>query len=207
MKSGAALSTVASSLILSPLTGVWFRAVQTRFLSSALSTAHTASIPSRFLANSSAAPGPRVLYLAEDPLIALYEVQALLGSPFTPGATAPNPRSSWTILNVNVTLSFVADLTSVPGAQMPLGTTAQELTGDRRGYTHRGASTSVKAPTGTAPTQDLGAALYGVSNVQAFRSLSARVPTGQILIVFVDRLLPGSVSWLNPVTGITESLP
>jgi hypothetical protein len=78
-------------------------------------------------------PAFPILYLAEDHLVALFEVGALLGSPYPGGNYVPNPRQSWVILNVQVTLEAVADLTD-PAEQYRLGTTAQELTGDWRGY-------------------------------------------------------------------------
>jgi hypothetical protein len=162
---------------------------------------------SRFSGASPASPGFEILYLAEDHLVALLEVQALLGSPTTLGGMVPHPRSTWTVLNVSVSLQHVADLTDA-ASQALFDITAQELTGDWRGYHLRGPGTTVKGPTGMAPTQDLGAALYGAPNFEGFKSLSAKAPHQQILAIFPQKLLPGSgVSWLNPQTGKQESLP
>jgi hypothetical protein len=119
----------------------------------------------------------------------------------------PHPRSTWGVLNVRVSLQHVADLTS-PSSQALLDTTAQELTGDWIGYELRGPGTTIKAPTGIAPTQDLGAALYGVPKLEGFKALSAKAPYHQVLAIFPQKLLPGSqVSWLNPQTGKQELLP
>ena len=131
-----------------------------------------------------------VLYLAYDHLTALFEVQAMLGTPY--GTHAPSPHSPWTILNTNVTLQHVADITRV-SQQHVLDTTAQELTGDWRGYQLRNKGTPVRQPAGSpAPTQELGEALFVTPHLEGFRTLSARVPTKMILVVFPEKLVPGS---------------
>lgn len=118
----------------------------------------------------------------------------------------PHPHNTWTTLNVTVSLQHVADLTDLT-SQALLDTTAQELTGDWLGYRLRGPGTTVKGPTGLAPTQDLGAALEAVPNLEGFKTLSAKAPYHQILAIFPKKLLPGnSVSWFNPLTGRTESI-
>jgi hypothetical protein len=200
-------AAATNRLTLTAESGFWYRALQTHFLPTALSTRHTSTVSSRFSGASPASPGFEILYLAENHLVALLEVQALLGSPTTPGGVVPHPRSTWAILNVAVSLRHVADLTD-PAAQSLLDTTAQELTGDWLGYRLRGPGTTVNAPTGMAPTQDLGAALYGVPGLEGFKSLSAKAPYHQILAIFPQKLLPGSsISWFNPQTGKKESLP
>src|SRR5215218_8526409 len=94
------------------------------------------------------------------------------------------------IMNVAVNLQRVADLTD-PRSQATVQTSAQELTGDWRGYGLRGPGTSVKGPAGIAPTQELGAALYGAP-VEGFKSLSAKLTDQMILVVFPQKLGPGS---------------
>ena len=49
----------------------------------ALQTSHTAHFVSRFNTATPAKAGIQLLYLAEDHIVALYEVGALLGSPLT----------------------------------------------------------------------------------------------------------------------------
>lgn len=130
-----------------------------------------------------------ILYLAESPLVALYEVQAMLGSPLH-GVTQPNPYLAWAVLNVDVVLYELADLTDVAN-QTLIETSAQELTGDWRSYAIRGRTTTVSGPIGASPTQELGKALYNVPSEKAFegfRTLSAKVPTCMILGVFPKRL-------------------
>ena len=178
-----------AKLSLGPETRVWFRAFDPRHIVTPLGAAHTTSFPTRF------SPGPNslspfpIMYLSENQLVCLREVEALLGS--SKIAPLPNPAFTWTIINVRVTLRQVADLT-LPAEQKRLGTTAQELTGDWEGYQMRTPYSSVPHPTGTAPTQDLGEALNSIPGIEGFRTLSAKVPDQRNLIVFPQKLLKGS---------------
>lgn len=190
-----------------PLSGTWYRAIQPHFLTTALSTSHTKMISSRFNVGASASPQFEILYLAENHLVALFEVQALLGSPLSSGGVVPHPRRAWTILNVNVSLHNIADLTDTT-TQSSLSTTAQELTGDWHGYRLRGPGASVKSPVGTAPTQELGAALHAVPNLEGFITLSAKLSDQMALIIFPQKLHSGSlVQFWDPTTGQTHSIP
>ena len=195
------------ALPVAPENRPWFRAIQAKYWPSALATTPTSSSPTRFNEGATARPRFQILYLAENHLVALYEVQALLGSPLPPGLVIPNPHGAWTVLNVRVQLQTVADLTN-PGNQALLGTTAQELTGDWIGYHHRGVILgSVPTPTGPAPTQQLGAALFAVPHLEGVISLSARVPTHRMLAVFPQKLGTSSfVEFSDPVLG-THRIP
>jgi hypothetical protein len=195
-----------SSLRTGPETAVWYRAVQTAHWPTALATAHTVRSPSRFSPARSAAPAFPVLYLAENHLVALYEVEALVGSPWPGGVMLSAPLRAWIILNVRVVLQQVADLCDV-GEQTKLDTTAQELTGDWRSYMFRSSLTPVAGPTGPAPTQDLGQAHYGVPGLEGFRTPSARWPTHRNLVVFPDKLRRGSsIVYSDPATGQTHTI-
>lgn len=199
-------TAACASLPIHPESGTWFRAIQPHFLTTALSTSHSKTIPSRFNLGSSASPQFEILYLAENHMVALFEVQALLGTPLSSGGIVPHPRRAWTILNVSVNLQKVVDLTD-PADQATLRTSAQELTGDWRGYQLRGPHSSVRGPTGNAPTQDLGAALYAVPSVEGFRSLSAKLSDQMVLVVFPQKLQPGSfIQFSDPATGKTHSI-
>jgi RES domain len=143
-----------------------------------------------------------LLYFAEDPQTALFEVQAMLGSPHVPGGAIAHPRRTFTIINAMILLGDACDLTIVSSAQVPLDTSAQELTGDWDGYQLRATSlTSVAGPTGIAPTQALGQALFN-TGIEGFRSISAKVPYTKTLIVFPDNLKPGSsIVYVDPRNG------
>jgi RES domain-containing protein len=179
------------SLTTARLSGTWYRAIQPQFWHLSLQTSHTKTVSSRFNPSAAANPGFEILYLAENQLVALFEVQALLGSPLPPALVVPNPHHAWVVINVRVQLQQVVDLTDV-AQQSLIDTTAQELTGDWRGNQFRGPTSSVPAPTGPAPTQELGAALFALADVEGFLAISTKVPTHQSLIVFPERLKPGS---------------
>lgn len=200
-----------SKLPTKPEGRIWFRAIQPHFWSTALKTSQTRIIPSRYNAGSLAKSKFEVLYLAEDHLVAMFEVQALLGSP-APGSYFPHPRTAWTIINVTVNLHKVADLTakssSGKSARSLIDTTAQELTGDWRGYQQRSSITSISSPVGIAPTQKLGAALYNILDLEGFLTFSAKVPTNLVLVVFPDKLQPGNwVEFFYPATGERHRIP
>ena len=181
---------------------VWYRLVHPRYMKRGLNSAQTKVAFSRFNPGSFLVARARfaTLYFAESPFVAQFEMGGMVGSP-APGAHFPHPRKSFVSLNVQINLQDVMDLTDVNSAQTPLGTNAQELTGDWDGYHTRTAMTSVSSPTGIAPTQELGRALYA-TGVEGFRSISARVPYAKTLTVFTDKLRSGSwLSYVDPTTG------
>lgn len=196
------LASAVATLTPGPETGIWFRAVDPRHLSTALATNHTVGARSRFSSGAM-----RLLYLAENPMVALFEVQSLFGSPLMPGGVVPHPRRPFVSLAIQVTLSAIVDLTD-PIAQRTLATNAQELTGDWQGYAQRSAATSIKVPVGSAPTQDIGDAIYAAGSIEGFKTLSARVPYCASLIVFPDRLRPSSqvICSYTASDGSTETL-
>ncbi|HZL36777.1 MAG TPA: RES family NAD+ phosphorylase [Tepidisphaeraceae bacterium] len=195
-------------LALRPLAGTWFRAIRPHFFPTALSVGHTATIPGRFNAGSVTRPGFQVLYLAEDHMVALFEVSALLGSALPGQAFLPNPAHPWAIVNVDVQLSRVADLCGIRSRRL-IETTIQELTGDWRGYSLRTPTPVRRAPYWTnVPTQKLGTALHATPNIEGFLTYSARVPSRRNLIIFPSKLRPGSsVRFTDVATGGSLSLP
>lgn len=188
-----------------PLTGKWLRAVPHEYVATVLATAHTLKVPSRF--RSPAQVPYEILYLAETRLTAMREARALFGG--DDGRSDPvDDTEAWlTTIPVEILLHAIVDLTSV-ATQAQLGTTAQELTGDWRGYGRRGPNARVKHPRGLAPTQELGAALFAVDGVEGFRTLSAVAPTTSILGIFTGKLRADSfVKVTNPATGDEFVLP
>ena len=171
--------------------GTWYRAVTPHLVERAIITTHTRTIASRFSGASHSEPGFEILYLAENHLVAMFEVQALLGSPLSPTGIATYPSKSFSSIAISVQLTDVVDFTIPEEAEL-VSTNAQELTGDWRGYTQRNALTSVSGFTGKAPTQALGEHLYArCPEVKGFISISARVPYYRILGIFSKRLTPG----------------
>ena len=174
-----------------PHSGTWYRAVAPRFVSTAIVTTHSKTISSRYSPASRASPGFEVLYLAENHLVAMFEAQALFGSPLNPGGVVAHPTASLLTLAIQVQLTAVVDVSNPTQAAL-LDTNAQELTGDWRGYQQRSPATSVSGPTGKAPTQDFGEQLFAVCpDVQGLLTLSARLPYYRVLAVFPSRLRKG----------------
>jgi hypothetical protein len=175
----------------SPETGTWYRAVSLDNLTTPINTAHTKATPSRFSAGPNATPPFEILYLAETPQVAQFEIGAQAGDPLVVGGILSAP-GSFALVHVKVVVQRVADLTLV-SQQDSIETTAQELTGDWRGYRYRTAITApVKEPVGTAPTQALGEALFAVAGIEGFRTLSAKLPYHRSLIIFPQKMFKGS---------------
>lgn len=175
----------------SPETGTWFRAVALAHLTTPINTAHTRSTPSRFSAGPKSSRPFEILYLAETFQVAQFEIGALYGDPLVVGGTLNDPRS-FAAIHVRVVLHRVADLTD-PLEQSHIETTAQELTGDWKGYGYRASPRSpVRHPIGTAPTQDLGEAIFNVKGTEGFRTLSVKPTYHRNLIVLPEKMFVGS---------------
>lgn len=184
----------------SPLTGTWFRALDPRHLPTALSTTHTRCAPSRYNAGPLLSPSQQfeTFYLAADSFTAMYEYRAVFAD--NRGNIVSNPNTSVAVLNVQVTLHEVFDLTDVGSAQVPLDTTAQELTGDWRGYQVRSPLTSIPGPVGMAPTQELGLAISG-TGIEGFQTISATVPACRVLVILPRNFRTGSTVIFRDSTG------
>ena len=173
-----------------PFSGDWYRAVELKYYHSRLSTDHSRFRTSRFKAITGH-DSHRVLYLAENHQLALFEVGALLGPVEFP---ISDPRMSWLTLSLRIRLGRVADL-SDEGQRAIIGTTHQELTG----------IWSIRPA--IAPTQALGEALYRVPKIEGFLAPSAR-GEGRVLVIFPDKIDPqrSSVAFRNDLTGEAERL-
>ena len=116
-------------------------------------------------------PGFPVLYLGQDRFWSpSLRFPTLLGSPLPGQAFVPNPASPWTIINITVQLSRIVNLCR-PSQRRLIETTAQELTGDWRGYSLRNPNAVFSPPYWTnVPTQKLGTSLYAVRGIEGFFS-------------------------------------
>ena len=184
-----------------PQTGVWYRGVPPhRYPSDILQTAYTIHHSSRFFHHRSD-PVHQTLYLARSPEIALRELEALYGPS---GGTLSNLRAV-TLFNMEVQLQRLVDLTD-PDVQAALQTTVQELTGDWRVYSVLAALASLPLAAATAPTQQLGTALF-TSGVEGLLTPSAKVPTATSLVVFPENLRFSSfIRHVEPATGKPHQL-
>jgi len=184
----------------------WFRAIRTAFLGTPLAVSHTVTIPGRFNYAAPGRPGFPILYLTEDPVTALYEVGAMLGSPHRAAAPAPGRVSHWATVSVSVTLFGVVDLTR-PSERRLIRVTIQELTGDWDGYRLRWIGRPRPSPAWpVAPTQRLGEALHRVRGLEGVITFSARDATKRNLIVFPNKLRKGSVVTFTEPNGRREEL-
>ncbi len=173
-----------------PLTGHWYRALNLKHWKTRLDTSHTKVVRSRFSAATLSSPLFRVLYLGENHQVAIYEVGALLGDPNAP---ISSPRGSWLLMSLQVRLDHVVDLCD-PAQQKLISTNDQELTG-----VWANAS-------GRAPTQDLGAALYALPDLEGFLFPSSKAGSRN-LAVFMDKLGGRShITFPNELDGKIESL-
>lgn len=197
--------SACEKLRLAPLTGVWYRCIPPRFWKSSLQTRQTSKVHSRFNAGPLAKPKFEILYLCENPALALEEVEAQFYT--RAGQIVANPAQSWLVMNVRVQLQSVADLTSV-AAQEILETNPQELTGDWQGYQTRGPHSSVTDPVGISPTQGLGQALFSVPSLEAFQTVSAKRSDHRSLVVFPQKLLAdSSLEFVNPISNKVHTIP
>jgi len=189
-----------SALKTSPLTGVWYRALSLKHLTTALRTAHTRYIPGRFNDGKGTF---EVLYLCENQMVAFMEVGATFGSLTS---IIPNPAVAWAALNVRVSLNVVCDLT--PNVAL-LQTSVQELTGEWRGYSDRQvAGSMIGLEIGTPPTHELGHSLYAIPQLEGFLTFSAKVPTYRCLVVFPGKLHSGSiVEFFDPAGKVVHKIP
>ena len=199
----------ASGLVGAAHTGAWFRAVRLHHAPTALNTAHTAIVATRFHA-ATIRPGFEVLYLAEDHLVALFEVRAFLGS--LTSSYLPNPNTAFAIFPVQVNLPAVADLRDA-GELRKLQTSVQELTGDWADYSRRNPAMNMPRGRPTrylteVPTQQLGHELFHSTRLEGFITYSARVPTHGNLVVFPTKLRPGSsIVYRDPAGKVIYHIP
>lgn len=117
-----------------------------------------------------------------------------------------------TVVPVAVNLDAVLDLSDI-GVHALLNSSAQEITGDWRGYEKRGLGLPpplgvLTAPTGLAPTQQLAWDLFQDPRIKGIIGISTKVPTTCCLVVFTHKMqAPDSLHWDDPNTGKREHYP
>lgn len=185
----------------------WTRAIGYRFVQASPPGSPEGSPPQPLWPGGPAKVGARFtpldgfgsIYLASDPVTALYEVSAIFGE-----GTLRTPP--WTVFGVEGFLQGVLDLTD-SDIQNRLGTTLAELTGDwvLSQELHR----EGKGP--LPPTQLLAKIAYNMETVVAIRYRSAKnIHTGVNVVVFSDRLVKDEASYLevyDPHGLIRQRLP
>jgi RES domain len=176
-----------------PLSGHWFRALNLKNYATRLATDHTRTVAGRFSSADKAAPLHRILYLAENHQVALYEVGAIFGGPSDPIA---DHRRSLLLLSLKVRLCRVADLCEEAERRL-IGTSVQELTGKWE-----------NSPDREVPTHRLGLALFRVKGLEGFLFPSSKPSGGKNLVVFPDKIDRGrsSILFRNDLSGDLERL-
>jgi len=176
-----------------PLSGYWFRAINLKYDATRLGTDHTRTLSSRFGLATESAPLHRILYLAENCQVALYEVGAMYGNPADPIA---DPRQSLLLLSLQVRLCRVVDLCDESERRL-IGASFQELTGNWR-----------NSPDRDLPTHLLGQALFRVKGLEGFLFPSSKPSGGQNLVIFPDKIDHdrSSIVFRNDLTGDLERL-
>jgi len=198
MKLGA---RICGRLARIPLTGIWYRAVNSRFHKSPLRTSQSKRHHSRFNPGPIADPQFEVLYLCETLQLGMAEVEAEIH--LEDGTILTNPNHSWLFVNVAVRLQRIVDLTEQSQQQL-LSTNTQELTGDWKGY-NKGFPWS--HPPGLAPSQQLGQAVFDSPDTEGFLVPSAKLLSKRNLVVFPRKLLPGShLRYTDPSTNRTVTI-
>lgn len=192
----------------------WYRCFSTRFLSKPLNTSHTKTAVTRYNAGhrNPIADQFETLYMCDDRQTALYEINALLGSPT--GYYLNNPNiSPIATLTFKVMLQSVLDLSNEKQVEKIDGD-VQYITGDWDAYSRRNPFNGNPAPghsvhgwTPISPTQLLGKEIHDLPEVEGFVSVSAKVPTRKVLIIFTDKLMPGSYVECHDDRKLIQRIP
>ncbi len=96
-------------LTLQPINAIWYRAISAEHWETVLRTEQTMHSPTRYNPGQTSKTPFETLYLAENPLVAYYEIGALFGPP-DQSVAHPAKRKVFPI-DLSVRLSSVADLT------------------------------------------------------------------------------------------------
>ena len=205
MLPGGDLESVLPSLPRKTVHGPWSRAVGYHLLTAAPPGAAPGSGPQPLWPGGPVVTGGRFtpkgghpsVYLAEDPVLALKEVQAV----FAPDPSIALRTQPWVLVTVDGIVSDIVDLTDT-AMQATIGTDLTELTGDWLYPQSLGL-----AP----PTQLLGQLAFETGVILGLRYPSAKDPANGVnLIVFADRLAshaPSRLEVFDPHEKLVQSLP
>jgi RES domain-containing protein len=183
---------VCKALSRRPLSGTWYRALELlpKILKDPLATKQTKRWEGRFTPARLTTPPFALLYLCENQVLTLREVEAIYG-PLIPGRIVAVPDRPLVIINVEVQLHNVVDLTD-PSQQQLLRLEPQELSGNWESYVRQRQ---------LAPTHELAKALFDVPEVEAFLVPSAKSFEEKNLNVFPAKLRKGSlVRFYDPLS-------
>lgn len=143
----------------------------------------------------------QTLYLAEDPITALYETKAVQRHPAGDFAATKIWPMAYIAASVSVTLLDVTESEDGGRAISVLGTSIQELTGDWETYNARDQE---------SPTQQLGRACFDSGRFRGIRYLSSKNPgsNGHCVAIFPERLLPDEfIEVFDPFGNLLQRMP
>ena len=140
-------------------------------------------------------------YLAADPVTALLEAAALHGAYATGFVPALPPARAWTVFRYQIAKPVDVVDFAVPTIRALAPTSVQELTGDLLGYLHRRILAAsplphlprVQGAAAGAPTQRLANRIHSTTAAHGLLTPSVKAPTIANLVLFFDRLPPGSI--------------
>jgi RES domain-containing protein len=183
-----ALTQAAAEGPLMAIEGVGYRLIHARFAATALSAIGSFQHGARYNAPRSF----EALYLADNPVTALREIEAILQTADGLLGVKGPPRI---LLSVEHRLNSVVDLCDQT-VQRLFGTDVRELCAAWR---------PINAHGQTAPTQALGALLYAAEHVEALRVPSARDPAAHNLVIFPRRLTSASGVRVYDDSGLIDA--
>lgn len=185
MRAGEELREALRGLVLWPAEGTAYRLTGLKHMASPLSPEGSLRRGGRYNKKGVFA----ALYLADSPAAALAEVQMLK---FTDNRLAGVKGPPKVLVSVDYALRAVLDLRQ-PEVLEALGATTDELRAEWLLRQQSGAQ---------VPTQELGEAAYALGTVEALWAPSARLEGASNLVVFPDRLHPGSHLTLYDPDGL-----
>jgi RES domain-containing protein len=184
-----ALLSVLEAVTLEHFHGTAYRFIEHRHIETALSAVGSLRRGGRY----NVAGAFEALYLSDNPVTALHEIQAVV---HTDGRLTGVQGSPRLLLSIECKLDHVLDL-AVETFYVKLGTTFQELMSPWLPFV---------GLTPAAPTQELGLAAYAAGRISALRAPSVRVPGATNLIIFPDRLRASESLAVFDDTGLRAHL-
>ena len=138
------------------------------------------------------------MYFAPNQLLARFEARDVLGHWF--GDAVPSPRGRHVVVEYSIDLGTNPAIVDARPPQLSsVDTTVQEMTGDWHSYPWGNAD---------APTQELAGAIYDrPDSPLGLTAPSAHNPRQDNLILFADRLPPGSISFAGRYLWHSGLLP
>ena len=181
------LALALHNLKLTPLTQTFFRIIHAKYASTALSAVGSYRFGGRY----NPAGAFEVLYLADNPVTALEEVEALLRTNDDLKGVKGPPRI---VLSVECVLQRVVQLNE--RALRDLDLSLENVTGPWRESLRRNQ---------TSVTHEIGLISFERGDVEALLVPSAKNPATSNLVVFPDRLMKGSALRVFDDSGIIDA--